>query len=172
MLLNQQKEPIVVQITDGLSVHLTPHVKHVFLMSTAQVAEAYDVNESAIRRHKSNKEFIEGIHFVSVTNRNAQAQKFGQSSILYTKRGVIRLGFFIKSVQAQQVRQWAEDALFEKLESPKSHQMVLPLQPIDNRSNLAYPPQYDRELVELLVKIDSKLVRTKLFTKLKKGGLL
>lgn len=172
MQSNQSKaEPITVQINPSISAQLIPNQEHEFFMSTKQMSEAYGVSEKNIHEHKSKREFVENIHFVTTSKNGSGSTANLGKKILWTKRGIIRMGFFIKSKQAEQVRQWAEDALFEKLEN-KPQQLALALTPVDNRSNLAYPPQYDRELVALLVRIPSQRDRTRLYNKLKKGGLL
>jgi prophage antirepressor-like protein len=87
-----------------------------FLLSNNEVAKGFGVQERVIRDHKSNHkdELIENKHFVVVTQKNAN--DFGivlspkvRSKTYWTKRGVVRLGFFIKSERAKKFRDWAED---------------------------------------------------------------
>ncbi len=60
------------------------------------VAGGYGVSEAVIRSHKSNHsdELISGKHWV-VENLNTLGGN--QNSTFWTKRGIVRLGFFIKS---------------------------------------------------------------------------
>jgi hypothetical protein len=76
-----------------------------FLLSTKDVALGYGVSESAIRSQKSNNkdDFKEGKHFILEYN-NKKLPK-----VMWTQKGVVRLGFFVKSKKARQFRDWAED---------------------------------------------------------------
>jgi hypothetical protein len=82
-------------------------------METKLVAEGYGVVESNIRKHKMTKkdELLLGKHYITVTNSNG-----GEDLIFWTKRGVIRLGFFIKSARAKLFRDWSEDLIVKELE--------------------------------------------------------
>lgn len=99
------------QISENLTVTAIPHPLHVFLMAGKQVAEGYGVTPDNIRVHKSenSKEFEENKHF---TVRNPYSKGGKTSEILWTLRGVMRLGFLIKSESARKFRDWAEDTLF------------------------------------------------------------
>ena len=60
-------------------------------------------------------ELIENKHFISVQNVNANPRMgIPHTSTLWTKRGVTRLGFFIKSEQAKRFRDWAEDLVIKE----------------------------------------------------------
>lgn len=65
-------------------------------------------------------ELIEGKHFVtSVTKSNAGCKSGGylqNTPTLWTKRGIVRLGFFIKSERAKMFRDWAEDLVVNKID--------------------------------------------------------
>jgi len=101
-----------------------------FLISNSDVAKGYGVSEDNIRMQKSNHkdELIENKHFITVTQKNAQL--FGivlppkvRSKTFWTKRGVVRLGFFIKSERAKKFRDWAEDLILgnsELVSEPKT----------------------------------------------------
>ena len=86
--------------------------EHEWLLSTELVAKGYGVSEVAIRSHKTRRpdELCEGKHFVTggVANCNADNVKEGEQKIYWTKRGVIRLGFFIRSAAAAKFRDFAE----------------------------------------------------------------
>ena len=175
---NQSKEPIKVQIVDNLSVQITPDSKYEFLITTNELAAAYGVTEKAIRAQKSRNEFVDGIHFFQ-SLQNVARGNLKYNRTFYTKRGMIRMGFFVKSERAEQVRNWAENALMKELESGGQTSLHLDIVPTV-KPVIAKPakvvqsatPQYDRELVEILVGIADAKTRTTLFTKLKKGGLL
>ncbi|EJF06521.1 prophage antirepressor [Thiovulum sp. ES] len=86
-----------------------------FLLSTKEVAKGYGVSIENIRSQKSNHkdELIEGKHFLS--NYEVFDGKQKRKTTVWTKRGVIRLGFFIKSEQAKKFRDWAEDLILQKV---------------------------------------------------------
>ncbi|WNY97694.1 hypothetical protein SUSP_000112 [Sulfurospirillum sp. 'SP'] len=72
------------------------------------MADGYGLSEVGLRSTKSRNadEFEEGKHWVLLQN----ATKLGgRPPIMWTKRGVVRLGFFIKTPMAKEFRDWAED---------------------------------------------------------------
>lgn len=108
--MKENQSSLTVRVSNGLAVNVIPHPDHVFTMSTEMVAKGYGVTTDAIRMQKSRNEdeFIEGKHFfTSVTN--SYAGKPPVKTTYWTKRGVVRLGFFIKSENAKHFRDWAED---------------------------------------------------------------
>lgn len=94
---------------------LTPDPAHEFTATTEQVALGYGVTPENIRKHKETKaeELIEGKHFLSVSNAHARPGQGAQQVTLWTKRGIVRLGFFIRSKQARQFRDMAEDLVID-----------------------------------------------------------
>ena len=110
-----EKQVINLQVTDGLTVTVLPDLNHEFLMSSEQVASGYGVSAFTIRQHKKRQflELINGKHFVSgVTFSHSDPH----NKVYWTKRGIVRLGFFIKSKQARLFRDWAEDLVINKIE--------------------------------------------------------
>lgn len=92
---------------------------HEFLLETKEVALGYGVSETVIRRHKQEHadELVDGKHFVScVQNMNAGGPPIKRT--LWTKRGVIRLGFFIRSERAKRFRDAAEDLVLREVSAP------------------------------------------------------
>jgi len=104
-------EKELVQITDDFTILANPHPVHVFLITGKQVAKGYEVSPQNVREHKStnSKEFVENKHFVV---RNPDGKSGSAPNIFWTLRGVMRLGFLIKSENARIFRNWAEDTLF------------------------------------------------------------
>jgi hypothetical protein len=99
--------------------------EHDFLLNSQEVAFGYGVTSDNIRRHKSDHadELVEGKHWVvSITHTLGGKQE----STLWTKRGIIRLGFFIRSERAKRFRDAAEDLIVGMSEkpAPKSDQTV------------------------------------------------
>lgn len=95
-----------------------PDAEHEYVLETSLVAQGYGVNPGTIRDHKRlhADELTEGKHFVTVEKPGDEnivaGQKHGNPTItLWTKRGIIRLGFFIRSERAKRFRDMAEDLI-------------------------------------------------------------
>lgn len=93
----------------NISLDIVESPEHMFLMSTRDVAAGYGVNEKTIRDHKrvQNQELIEGKHFIIDRSYKNTPKTY------WTKRGIVRLGFFIKSEKAKAFRDWAEDYVID-----------------------------------------------------------
>lgn len=115
-----EKQTMSLQVTEGLTVTILPNSDHEFLMPTKDVAAGYGVSPKAIGSHlqRNSEDFIEGKHFVKgaaicgTLGKNVQPHQ-----VYYTKRGVVRLGFFIKSDRAKMFRDWAEDLIIHQLDA-------------------------------------------------------
>jgi prophage antirepressor-like protein len=110
----KEEKSMDLKVTDDLTVTILPNSDHEFLMSTKDVAAGYDINVNTLRSHKSqNKnELIEGTHFISgvqILNGAVNSTK----TTMWTKKGVIRLGFFIKSERAKLFRDWIENLVLK-----------------------------------------------------------
>ena len=97
---------------DNVQLQVRPDANHDWLLETALVAKGYDVDKQVVKKHlqRNSGEFIEGKHFV----RWVQNVPTNEPQIFWTKKGVIRLGFFIKSERAKRFRDWAEDLIVER----------------------------------------------------------
>ncbi|GGR00076.1 hypothetical protein [Deinococcus ruber] len=106
---------------EGQSIQAIPNKQHEYTMTTEQVALGYGVGEEAIRSHKARRpdELIEGKHWVVAISNTLGGQ---QEMTLWTKRGIIRLGFFIRSARARMFRDMAEDLVFRKWEDAERGQ--------------------------------------------------
>lgn len=106
-------------VQEGLTVQVFPNAEHEFLMTTKMVAHGYGVSKYAVLKTvQRNADVIEGKHFlrgvdILSTPNNGEIQ---DNSMLFTKRGIVRLGFFIKSERAKLFRDWAEDLIIAKME--------------------------------------------------------
>ena len=82
-----------------------PDATHDWLMPSKLVAEGYGCSPNTIRGHKRDHsdELFEGQHWLKDENENTQ----------WTKRGVIRLGMFIKSERAKIFRDAAEQLILD-----------------------------------------------------------
>lgn len=110
------------QVADNLIVSVIPDMGFEFLMTTSEVAKGYGVSPNTLRRHKMEHidELDSGKHFISSvqkTNARCKSVDYLQSKqTLWTKRGIIRLGFFIKSERAKMFRDWAEDLVVNTMD--------------------------------------------------------
>lgn len=87
-----------------------------FLISSKDVAKGYGCSNASIRNHlkNHNQELKEGKHWV----KKDVLTKGGMQSITHwTKKGIVRLGFFIKSERAEKFRDWAEDYIVNEKSS-------------------------------------------------------
>ncbi|GGN32424.1 hypothetical protein [Deinococcus daejeonensis] len=109
-----QSLPYVLEV-GSQEVILTPDPAHEFTATTEQVALGYGVSASTIREQKrsNGEEFVEGKHFLSVRIPDAGNGNLKQT--LWTKRGIVRLGFFIRSARARMFRDMAEDLVIGQL---------------------------------------------------------
>lgn len=114
MFKEKQAGKLNMHVTEGLAVAVYPNHEHEFLLPTKEVSLGYGVTPYTIRLHKKrhSEELIEGKHFLSsVTISNGA--KGSTRGTMWTKRGIVRLGFFIKSERAKLFRDWAEDLIIK-----------------------------------------------------------
>ena len=159
---------IKMNVIPDVSVAIIPNDKFEFLMTTKEVASGYDVTTQNIREHaRVNDELIEGKHFIrgvriSDTLVNAQPHQ-----VFWTKAGVVRLGFFIKSERAKLFRDWAENLILKLDEQMSLFNEVSPVRQITKKRNHNRITK-DR-LVELLADvclIEDKELRERISRKL------
>ncbi|MDR1296563.1 MAG: hypothetical protein LBO05_04165 [Deltaproteobacteria bacterium] len=121
---------------DGDAITVTPSEEHVFLLDTKLVAQGFGVSPDAIRmcKQRNADELVEGKHWIivenpeltgvtdcyarreSTTSATSGLNRGNPTLTAWTKRGVIRLGFFIGSDRARRFRDLAEDWVLERLE--------------------------------------------------------
>lgn len=100
-----------------INLEVIPDKSHEWLLDSAMVADGYGITESALRKQKSRnaEDLKEGKHWVG---QNVPTSSGVQNKTFWTKKGVIRLGFFVKSEKAKQFRDWAEDLILRVLDRP------------------------------------------------------
>ena len=81
------------------------------LFTTEQVAKSYGISQDTIRDHLKNHsdEILEKIHFMLEFNR------FNNKVVKWTLKGIVVLGFFIRSKEAKNFRIWASNQLEREL---------------------------------------------------------
>lgn len=114
---NQKNEAcnlLPISVMKGVTVNVLPNSEHEYVMDSIQVASGYGVTRYNIRQHllRHPDELIEGRHYVKgVSIPNTPTKQPNQ--IWWTKRGIVRLGFFIKSEQAKLFRDLAEELVIK-----------------------------------------------------------
>lgn len=107
---------------NATSLQVVESTDHTFLLSSKDVANGYGISESVLRSHKTNQsdELIEGTHFIMTrTSNNA-------SKTMWTKLGVVTLGFFIKSEQAKEFRKWASNYVIDgQMPNSEYHRIIM-----------------------------------------------
>jgi len=105
---------------NGETIPVRADINHVYLLETALVAKGYGVSTNVIDQHKKRNaaELVEGKQWIYVQNTgltNCQSgQRRGSDKLIFwTKRGIVRLGFFIKSERAKLFRDAAEDLVVD-----------------------------------------------------------
>lgn len=109
-------------IVDGFGITVHPHQAHEYLVESRLVAEGYGVAESTLREHRRQHgdELVKGKHWISVRNPDANPRAgVPHHQVLWTKRGIVRLGFFIRSTRAKRFRDAAEDLVVDALHVKK-----------------------------------------------------
>ncbi len=163
-----QKE-IKMQVTAELAVNVIPNQNYDYVMTTKEVAHGYGVSPQNIREHQRvNDDFVEGKHFVKGVSFSDTLGKNAQPhQIFWTKRGIVRLGFFIKSEQAKLFRDWAEDLIINLLEAGENFLQPVPVLQAPKKRNHNRLTQ-DRMISILadVAKIDDSAIRLSLISKL------
>lgn len=108
----------------NVNLHLVESSDHMFLLSSHDVASGYGISEKTLRDHKTRQsdELIEGKHFIIDRSYRNTPKTY------WTKRGIVRLGFFIKSERAKAFRDWAEDYVIDGQMPNAEYQRIIMLQ--------------------------------------------
>ena len=161
-----------VSITDDLTVKVIPNAEHEFLISTKDVALGYGVSAENIRSHKGYhpEEFIEGKHYVrgvGISNDLCKSTNYNDSQMIFwTKRGIVRLGFFIKSDRARMFRDWAEDFIIVVDEQRDLFSQVIPVAETVKRKHNRLTQERMIDILVDVAKIEDKKLRLSLIDKL------
>lgn len=123
MRTKQGQQVLNLQVTEGLTVEITPNKDHDFTLPTKEVARGYGVTENVIRLHKSRHfdELLENKHYFMGVSKRHSVKDEHFKKMYWTKAGIIRLGFFIKSEQAKLFRNWAEKLILNTIEKPTAN---------------------------------------------------
>lgn len=164
------KDTLNLKVTDNLSVAVIQHPDYEFLMSTKQVSLGYGVANGTIRsqkRHyqedlKEGKHYVKGVQILHAlhergttdSNTLSGVQPYG---VYWTKAGVIRLGFYIKSKRAKLFRDWAESVILEVLAPQKSE-----LPPVKKGKHNRLTPERTIDLMAAIAEVENKELRMRM----------
>lgn len=159
-------------VAENLIVMVEPNKEHEFLMTSVEVAKGYGISTSALRNHKYRNidELSEGKHFVTCVTKSGLGSESDNcppnKQTLWAKRGIVRLGFFIKSERAKLFRDWAEDlVIFTTEQAIKAEQLSIWPEPEKRKHNRLT----QERLVDLLAdiaKVEDKELRLSIVDKL------
>ena len=104
---------------------IRPNTDHEYVIEHKHVAEGYGTSPSTIHNAKREHadELIEGTHYFKLDEPGRGWVTF------WTKRGVIRLGMFLRSDRAVEFRQWAENLVMDTLGGVSSDIELSPVEP-------------------------------------------
>lgn len=182
IIMKNSNEKLKLKVTDDLTVTVFPNSEHEILMTTKETARMYGISEYTLRRHKMehSDELIEGKHFIDAVHilngEQGDALKAANvpvNATLWTKAGLYRLGFFIKSPEGKVYRDRVEDFLIRvddylHQKQPNFTQPQPKALPAQKRNNRLTPSR----LIGLLVdatKIKDDELRQSIVTKLMEG---
>lgn len=168
-----EKQTLSLQVTDGLTVTVLPDSNHEFLMATNEVAVGYGTSYYAVQKtlYRNDTEFIEGKHYATAKTICPHDSKTPHNKIFWTKRGIVRLGFFIKSDRARIFRDWAEELVLSKSKPRQQTLFEVPQKQLPARRN--HNRLTSDRLLSIMAdvaKIDDREIRLSLTSKLMVGG--
>lgn len=112
---DRNQTTVKVQFED-IELTVKPDNSHEWLLETSLVAKGYEIDSDHIKKSLKRRktDLIEGKHFIRQKQLGDNCSLKGRpTEIFWTKRGVVRLGFFLRSGKAKQFRDWAEDLIIE-----------------------------------------------------------
>lgn len=179
---------ISLAVTKDLIVRVIPEDNHEFLMTTNQAAYGYAVSFSAIKSAKSrhSKELIEGVHFIKgvancdtleATKRGGAFQPHNAQphQIFWTKAGIVRLGFFIRSERAKLFRDWAERLILKIDEQRDLFGNIAPYAPQKAVKSTPFNPLTKKNIMSIITdvcEIEDKELRMRIINKLVGEGVV
>lgn len=161
-VIQQNNSKLNLQVSGDLTVQIYTNSEFDFLMPTKDVALGYGVSTGTIRKHQErhDDEFIEGKHFLKGATISHTLSNVQPHAVFWTKSGIVRLGFFIKSERAKLFRDWAENVILE-VTSPRA---ILP--PVKKRKHNRLSQTRLVEILADIALIDDKELRLSLVNKL------
>ena len=158
-------------VTEGLTVTILPDSNHEFIMSTKEAAHGYGTSDYVIRQTKlrHSSELIEGKHFISGVTIRHGASAGSSKSTMWTKRGIVRLGFFIQSDRARLFRDWAEELIINISEQPTLFSQPVQKQLPEKRKHNRLTQERLADILAEVCRIEDREIRMSITTKLMGG---
>lgn len=176
---NEAGSLLPITVTEGVTVKILTNVQHEFVMSTKEVAHGYGTSDYSVRKAllRHSDELLENKHFVTAgticPGDHHRVLSLPHNAVLWTKRGIVRLGFFIKSERAKLFRDWAEELVIEKVEQHRQQTLFdVPARQLPARRN--HNRLTSDRLLSIMAdvaRIDDREVRLSIANKLMMGGL-
>ena len=164
MQTEKMKQVINLQVTDGLTVAVIQNQTYEFLMLSKDVGLGYGVSAGNIRNQmfRNQEDFIENRHYIKGVCLSNTLQNIQPNAVYWTKAGIVRLGFFIKSERAKLFRDWAENVILQAItpELPKN------LPAIAKRNHNRITPVRMVGILADVAKIEDSKLRLSLIEKL------
>jgi hypothetical protein len=164
-------------VTEGVTVNILPNSQHEFLMTSKEVSRGYGTSDYSIRvtKLRHSDELIEGKHYViAVTICNSDlptALRCAHNAVLWTKRGIVRLGFFIKSERAKLFRDWAEELVIDATTLPEQRSVSKGALPARRTRANRLTSERLLSIMADVTRIDDRELRLSIASKLMMGGL-
>lgn len=182
---NNKDRTLSIAVTNDLFVKVIPDARHYFLMTTNQVTVAYQISYDNAKKIMADydSEFIEGVHFIRggapiggtvKTGGAIQPDKAKSSQIFWTKAGVIRLGFFIKSQNDKLIREWA-DRLILSVERPPSLYNSATIQIQEKVAETPHNPLTLKNIMSIIAdvcEIQDEALKARILSKLTGEGVI
>ena len=114
------KQVVNLQVTDGLTVAVIQNQTYEFLMLSKDVGLGYGISAGTVRMSMSRhqEELKEGKHYIKGATFCGTLPNVQPNAVYWTKAGIVRLGFFIKSERAKLFRDWAENVILQAITPP------------------------------------------------------
>lgn len=161
-----------VTVVEGLAVNVMPSDRYEFLMTSKEVAKGYGTNDYSLRKAKERHldELAEGKHYV-VGVTKGHSFNLPHNTVLWTKAGVVRLGFFIKSERAKLFRDWAENLILRLDEQRDLFGVSVPVKKLSTKRNhnRLTPTRMNRILADIC-KIEDAELRNRLANEIMGGN--
>lgn len=108
--LHHNSKYSILQIADNVSMKVLPSDKHVFLITTKELARAVGVTEGSIRstKHRYQSNFKEDVHLISNFTFTDEEQKREVTATVWTQKGVIEQIKYTRQGNGVVFRTWAE----------------------------------------------------------------
>lgn len=162
-------------VTEGVTVNVMPSEAHEYLMTTREVAHGYGTSDYSIRKAflRNSAELAEGKHYIKgvdiLSNPSKKGVQIQPHAVFWTKRGIVRLGFFIKSERARLFRDWAEELIINIAEEPTLFSQHVQKQLPEKRKHNRLTQERLADILAEVCRIENHEIRMSITNKLMGG---